>query len=153
LLYISPTQINAYFDSAAPPGPARLDVVTPAGQVSAEINLVESAPAVFTANARGFGPGLILHADGSRVTVDRPAAAGETVRILATGLGRLPQPVQVSIGGVSAPVVSATTAPMPFPIQTVEAVIPAEAPTGPDVPLEVVVLGRRANRVTIPVGR
>lgn len=153
LLYVSPTQINAYFESVGPFGPASLEVVTPAGEVSAAVNLVESAPAIFTLNGRGSGPGLVLHGDGTPVTAERPALVNEPVRIIATGLGLVPHMVRVTIGGASAPVLGVATAPMPLPFQVLQVLIPPGAATGADTAVDVVVAGVRANPVSIAVSR
>ncbi len=59
-----------------------------------------SAPAVYTLDESGVGPGVILHADYSVVNDASPAMPGETVLMYMSGLG----PVTPQVGdGVAAP--------------------------------------------------
>lgn len=90
------------------------------------VPLAASAPAVFSADASGRGPGAILNQDYSLNTAQAPAEAGSIIVIYGTGGGALAgdaatgtivtdaelqvQPVSVTIGGVSAEVLYAGNA-------------------------------------------
>ena len=65
--------------------------VSVAGQAStpAAVTLAPVSPGIFTATADGKGAGAITHVDGSAVTTQNPAHAGEIVILYATGLGQV----------------------------------------------------------------
>jgi uncharacterized protein (TIGR03437 family) len=93
------------------------------------VPVVATAPALFTANAAGTGPGAILNQDYSVNSASNPAATGSFVALYGTGEGQttppgidgllavsstLPAPmasVSATIGGVNAPVLYAGAAP------------------------------------------
>lgn len=87
MLYASPGQINFLIPSNQIAGDVKVRVVRQSvtGPV-ATITLVDGAPALFPAPAAGYA--LATHVDGSLVSPDSPAQAGETIVIWATGLGR-----------------------------------------------------------------
>jgi astacin len=53
------------------------------------VNVVVTAPALFTAEASGRGAGAFLNSDGSLNTAANPAARGSIVVLYATGLGTM----------------------------------------------------------------
>ncbi len=91
------------------------------------LQVAPSAPAIFTANASGSGPGAIQNSDYSLNTAANPAAGGSYVIVFATGGGTVAggatdgalapgtalqtQAVSATIGGVPAPVIYAGAAP------------------------------------------
>ena len=92
------------------------------------ILVADSAPALFTADGSGSGPGAILNEDGSLNSASNPAAKGSVVALYGTGAGQtdpagvdgllavetLPQPVlpiSVTIDGKAAQVLYAGAAP------------------------------------------
>jgi endo-1,4-beta-xylanase len=99
------------------------------GVVSNNVTLqvAPSAPAIFTQNASGSGPGLVLNGGTSLNSVANPAAGGSVIAILATGGGTImggatdgalapaagnqTLPVSATIGGVTATVGYAGPAP------------------------------------------
>jgi uncharacterized protein (TIGR03437 family) len=85
LYYVSPTQINLLVPCSLLPGTFQFWVARQGtrGPV-VTVTLDEAAPAVFQLSA---GVVVATHADGSVVSIDRPAAAGEIVVLWATGLG------------------------------------------------------------------
>jgi endo-1,4-beta-xylanase len=94
---------------------------------SVTIPVAPSAPAIFTADASGSGPGLVLNSDYSLNTSTNPAAGGSYVTVLATGggtvqggatdgalapgTGNQTLPVSATIGGVPATVLYSGPAP------------------------------------------
>jgi uncharacterized protein (TIGR03437 family) len=94
---------------------------------NATLPVAASAPAIFTQNASGSGPGLVLNGGTSLNTAANPAAGGSIVAVLATGggtimggatdgalapgVGTQTLPVSATIGGVTAPVGYAGPAP------------------------------------------
>jgi N-acyl-D-amino-acid deacylase len=119
LSYVSPTQINAQAPEGLTPGWSPVEIVrggVSSGPVLALV--VPNAPGAFTYMAGGQTFAIAARPDG-KLLGDRGAAPGETIVIYATGLtaspaGRIiPEPkdvsgVELTIGGRSAPVMSAT---------------------------------------------
>ena len=90
--------------------------------------VVDAAPAIFTLNQSGAGPGAVLNQDYSVNSSSTPAPAGSVVMIFATGEGQTAPPgvdglitsdtlrkplgrVSVTIGGQPAEVLYAGSAP------------------------------------------
>jgi len=88
LLYVSGSQINTQlpFDVQ---GTATLRVITRNGAASALVTVDEVAPAIFSAPLDGGLIPVILHGNGTFVTAQAPAAAGERVSVHVTGLGQV----------------------------------------------------------------
>ena len=94
---------------------------------SVTLAVAPSAPAIFTQNASGTGPGSIRNSDYSLNTAANPAAGGDYVIVFATGGGTLvggatdgalapatalqTLPVTATIGGMTATVLYAGAAP------------------------------------------
>jgi len=118
-------------------------------------------------------PAVILRPDGSIVDQKHPARRGEILRLFATGLGpmtpavptnqpgssppgpRAFYPITVGVNHRGVPVVSVAYAAGLIGIQDLAFQIPAEAPSGPDVPLSMgVMLDGRAvfgNTTSLPI--
>jgi uncharacterized protein (TIGR03437 family) len=93
---------------------------------SQKVNVVDSAPGLFSADASGRGPGAILNSDFTLNAASNPATAGSFVVLYATGGGQtnppsssgsvatsampLAQSVSVTLGGVPADVLYAGNA-------------------------------------------
>jgi uncharacterized protein (TIGR03437 family) len=112
-----------------------------------------AAPAIFTANGSGKGPGAILNGDLVGNSPTNGASRGGTIVIYATGGGvipgivdgRLAQPPYtemrpfptVRIGGIAAQVTYAGVAPgLIAGMLQLNAIVPVDAPTGSAVPIE-----------------
>ena len=113
--------------------------------------VVSAAPAIFTQNQSGKGPGSIRNQDFTLNTAGNPASAGSVIQIYGTGEG-LSQPAQsdgvitpdvrstvlpatVTIGGVPANLQFAGPAPQAVAgLFQVNAFVPTGLPSGP-VPL------------------
>lgn len=97
LVSVAPEQIVAVLPSDLAEGDATLTVRSP-GQpvVSTTIHVVRNAPGLFPLDAAPEDTPLALayHEDGSAISPESPARAGETVTLLGTGLGPLdPRPL------------------------------------------------------------
>lgn len=89
LFFVSAGQINVIVPSGIPTNAYAVFQVINNGAKSNPVTLFTSptAPGIFTQNQAGFGPGAILHLNGSLVSQQNPAAIGETVSVFLTGLG------------------------------------------------------------------
>ncbi len=91
LLYVSPGQINLVTPNQlrglAGSGTSLTLYAGPLATTPARINVVRSAPGVFT--VLGAGAGAVTHADGSVVSRTNPLQPGEFVSVYLTGLGPL----------------------------------------------------------------
>jgi len=140
------------------------------GQTSAPqtLSLATYAPGIFTMNGQGTGPGAILTSAYQLVTPTSPAGLGATVILIyctglgpvsnqpATGAAALSDPLSstptlpvVDIGGRQAQVLWAGLAPGTVGEYQVNAVVPANAPTGDAVPMFLSIGNVISNTVTI----
>lgn len=135
------------------------------------VNLAAFAPAIFTANAQGTGPGAILDSSYHLVDTSNPAIAGATyILIYCTGLGAVKanQPATgapasltdlaqtattptVTIGGVTANVSFSGLAPGYVGLYQVNALVPAGVAAGSAVPVAIAMGNVTSNTVTIAV--
>jgi uncharacterized protein (TIGR03437 family) len=170
LYYISPTQIDAQVPLELTPGPVTVQVRRNlAASTSQVVNLMPAAPAILAVNEQGTGAGLIFHAANSHlVTPTAPAHAGETLVIYCTGLGALksalksgelsPNPPpeatntpQVSIGGITAPVVFAGAAPGFAGLYQITLQVPTGIQTGNAIPVVLTSGTVSSNTVTVAI--
>ena len=136
------------------PGRYKLRVRGPAGpEVTAEIEVTANAPGLFAPAA---------HADGTPVTAESPAKAGETVTVYGTGLGpyeRTPldgfpaaapfglvDAVEVASAGEWSPVIDARASTEKVGLTVIR--FQAPAATGK---VRVRVNGRESNALLIPI--
>jgi uncharacterized protein (TIGR03437 family) len=168
LLYASAGQINfqmPYADAGeASLGVAREGIAT--GPFNFQLAL--SAPGIFTL---AENQGAILNQDYSVNDPGLPAKLGSTVMIYATGAGAVSPPVAagnaapigltlsitaqnptVTIGGISAHVAFSGLAPGFAGLWQINVVVPANAPAGDDIPVQVT-FGSASNTVTMAIGR
>ena len=88
--YVSPVQINLLIPPGITPGRAEIQVILDGRQGPAvTIDLDETGPAFFQIDSRTL---LAAHANGSLVTDESPARAGDRVTLYATGLGETSPP-------------------------------------------------------------
>jgi uncharacterized protein (TIGR03437 family) len=174
LLYASPTQINFQIPWEVA-GSSQLTLKV--DSISIPLTLAPTAPAIFALNSQGTGPGAIQISNtgifaqpvGSVPSVQsRPASAGESISIYATGLGALTSPppadgtpagnhstiaatATVSIGGITVTPTFAGLAPGFAGLYQVDAPVPAGVALGGTVPVTITVGGMVSNVVTIAV--
>lgn len=170
-LFVSAGQINAIMPSDAPLGPVSIQVCFngEAGNFS-PATVVERSVGIFTVSAQGYGLGIVQNFNSA---TDQPlnslaaaARRGQVVIAWATGLGPglnadnvppqvgdLPVNVEVFVGGarVTNKLYSGRSAQFAGTDQIIFE-IPADAPTGCWVPIQVRVDGRIvSNTVTIAI--
>ena len=168
IFYAAPTQLGIQipFDAA---GASATVSVSVGGQAStpATVSLAPVAPGIFTASADGKGAGAVTHVDGSAVTTQNPARAGELVILYATGLGQvapavatggLPAgasntvaPVTLMIGGISVIPDFAGLAGCCVGLNQINARVPAGVGSGNAVPVVLSIGGQLSNTATIAV--
>ena len=168
LFYATPGQLGIQIPFEAAGALATVSVSV-GGQPStpATVTLAAVAPGIFTASQDGKGAGAITHVDGSLVTTQNPAHAGELVILYATGLGQvtpavatggLPAgasntvaPVTVSIGG--SPVIPdfAGLAGCCVGLNQINVRVPLGVSSGNAVPVVLNIVGQSSNTVAIAV--
>jgi uncharacterized protein (TIGR03437 family) len=120
-----------------------------------EVELAPDRPGLFTLDGRAA---VAMHPDGSIVGPDAPAARGELIRVLAPGRGARdpaapdpePQPA-VWVGGVPAEVKGWERLAEPPGMDQLSFTVPAEAPSGDSLPLDLQVGEFRSNQVLLSV--
>jgi uncharacterized protein (TIGR03437 family) len=134
------------------------------------VSLAPFSPAIFTTNALGTGQGVVLDEQNRLLDASHPATAGRTVvTIFCTGLGAVthqpasgaPAPLDplaetmtkpvVIIGGAPAEVRFSGLVPGMAGMYQVNAMVPATAATGAEVPLTIWIGGVASNVVTLAV--
>jgi uncharacterized protein (TIGR03437 family) len=165
----SPTQVSVLvpFNILGPY--AQLQVTN--GQAS---NIVwelvdQTSPGIFTQAQNGLGDAVVLHSNGNAVTSSSKAVPGETVYIVATGLGAgvvqpgigvpgspsstpiPPSSITVTIAGIVAAVNSVTLSPGNQGMYEIAATVPPAAAAG-DLSLVVAEVDGTTALATIPVG-
>jgi len=169
LLYVSPNQINAQVPSDLGDGDYGLQVHN-IGQddISATFSVARNSPGLFfqTVNSQQYA--LALHDDGSVVTPDNPAKAGETLSLLGTGFGPYngvvidgffpPNPapavvdsVSLSTGDQMVSTMSSIAAPGYTGLTLTKFKVPDSMQSGSTVPVKVTVNGANSNTVMVPI--
>jgi len=170
-------QINAQLPWNVQPGTAQV-VVTRNGVASAPqtFQVGQFSPGIFSTQF-GVGQAIAINVDGSLAApsgsiaglATHPAKVGDTVIILATGLGPVSPSVAngantvdalrttttvptVMVGGVSAPVDFSGLSPQFVGVNQLNIRIPAGVPTGGAIPLQISMGGLTSNdKVTIAI--
>jgi uncharacterized protein (TIGR03437 family) len=168
LLFVSRNQVNAQLPYGLRPGPTTLRIETALGAVERDIRIEPSAPAVFLIPSRYGMTAAALHADGSPVNDDRPAARGEWIAVYLTGLGvpdrnieegiaapaappaRAAMQVRVEVGGDGADVAFAGLAPGFAGVAQINFRVPAGIPDG-TATLRVAAGAGMSAAVSIPI--
>jgi uncharacterized protein (TIGR03437 family) len=143
--------------------------VSAAGQAStpATVTLAPVSPGIFTATADGKGAGAITHVDGSAVTTQNPAHAGELVILYATGLGQVAPAVAtgalpagasstfasvtLTIGGITFIPDFAGLSGCCVGLNQINARVPFGVSSGNAVPVVLNIGGKSSNTATIAV--
>jgi uncharacterized protein (TIGR03437 family) len=179
LTYVGPSQINFQVPPGIAPGdsvPTQLQL--PSGKtLLASLQLVSTAPGIFSILMNAQGQGAVLNQDNSpngnpqQFLGVKPAARGSVIQIFATGAGETTpalaageaapvsgnplvltkvQPT-VTIGGKNAKVQFSGMAPGFVGLWQVNAEIPADVTPGMALPLVITAAGAQSNTVTIAV--
>jgi uncharacterized protein (TIGR03437 family) len=137
LLYVSSTQINAVVPSDVT-GPATALTVNYNGQSipAGSFSVAASSPGIFTQGSTGVGEAAVLNQDNSVNTPANAATRGSVIQVYATGAGVPAIPVSLTIGGVSATITYAGSAPgLVSGVLQVNAVVPEGVAPGPAIPI------------------
>lgn len=142
------------------------------GQTSAPatVSVAAYAPGIFSVDGSGRGQGVIESGLPRLADARNPATSGSTVvKIYATGLGPVTSPQAsgasapgnpaattttmpvVTIGGVTAKVMSSMLLKGEVGVYEVDALVPVDAPTGDAVPLALTIGGVASNTVTLAI--
>ncbi len=170
VFFVSPTQINVQLPPDLGLGDQTI-TVSLQGQpdVKGPFTAARNAPGLFQQSINGVSFGVVLHEDGSAVTADSPAKAGELLTAYGTGLGptNTPRPegfavpasppyllsdaVTVQVGDFSVPAENAFAAPGRVGIDAVQFRLGSGAPAGVNADMHITVNGQDSNTVTLPV--
>ncbi|MBZ5723525.1 MAG: hypothetical protein LAP87_00870 [Acidobacteriia bacterium] len=161
ILYATANQINLVVPYAVYSKPeTQLQVVHQDEIVAAlSVSVADAAPAVFTLDASGVGPGAILNQDGTLNTPSNPAEKNSVVVLFATGAGQTDPPgtdgkitagvspnpllpVSVQIDNLDAQVLATPT--IAAGVLQVSCIVPAHARSGYTVPV-VLAVGNAAS--------
>jgi uncharacterized protein (TIGR03437 family) len=95
----------------APTGIATPLIVTVSGTASVPFNVTLDAyaPAIFSTDGSGTGPGRILTANNAKITTSSPAHAGDTVVVFAVGLGATNPAAPTGVATAANPTAATTT--------------------------------------------
>ncbi|MGH9673814.1 MAG: hypothetical protein ACRD44_11595 [Bryobacteraceae bacterium] len=171
LLYSSDGQINAQVPFDIPVNTTHQVIVRKGGAYTVPQAVVVAAaqPAIFTLAQTGSGQGLVFRTNGAVADGANPSAAGETVIVIAAGLGmtdppvtagvaasttvlsQVRAPVSMTIGGVPAPVSFAGLLPGYAGAYQVNAVAPAGTARGNAVEVVLTVDGQSGPPVTMSI--
>ncbi len=177
LYYVSGGQVNLQIPWEMPPdttGQLNWNSTIAAmlyGEVSPAktITVAQFAPAIFTINSQGTGPGAILDSNCQLVDPSNPAAAGSFILIYCTGLGpvtdqpstgqpALSTPLSrtttmpvVTIGGAPATVSFSGLAPGFVGLYQVNAQVPAGLASNGATPVVISIGGAISNTVTTAI--
>jgi uncharacterized protein (TIGR03437 family) len=152
VFYSSPTQLNFLFPASVSGETSASLQIQCGGLKSAviQVPVLNLAPAIFTVGQNGTGQAAIVNPDGSVATTATP---GSDIQVFGTGFGLLGPvgsdglrhvllPVTATIGGMPATVLFAGEAPgTTTGLQQINVQIPAKAPQGPAIPLQLTVGG------------
>jgi len=168
MLYASSSQINFQMPLVGP-GTASMSVERD-GSGSAPVGIVvaPSVPGIF---AFGENQGVIQNEDYTLNNPGNPARPGTPIIIWATGQGDVTPSVPAgqaapanplsytisaptaTIGGLPAQVLFSGLAPGFVGFWQINAIVPANAPAGDDIPVQVVINGAASNTVTMAVAQ
>ncbi len=170
LLYASPQQINAILPPDLPEGQHTVTVYpTGLADVTGTFTAIRNAPALFPRMENGVAFATAHHADGSDLNLASPAQAGETITVVGTGFGPCEWNAPYGFPAPAAPLDPLIDAPSVLlgelhpqvswagcmagqgGYSAVQFVLPAEAPSGVSLPLQIEVNGHKSNTVSLPV--
>jgi uncharacterized protein (TIGR03437 family) len=175
LLFAGGSQVNAMIPYDLPINATHQIVIRRGNTISIPepVSLLSSRSGVFTRDLTGKGAAIVVKVatDGTQTIVSSatPASAYDAIVIYADGLGNVdPQaiagsetpisplsqtldPVTVTIGGISAPVVFAGLTPGFTGLYQINAYVPTGVAPGDNVPLVISQAGRASSSVTIAV--
>jgi beta-glucosidase len=166
LFFASPLQVNMQIPWELSAGAQT--TLAGEGGAAQSLSIAAYAPGIFTINGEGNGAGLIQDNSYRLISTVNPAQPGvTTIVVYATGLGPVNNPPAdgapspssplaqtttlpiVTIGGAQATVYFSGLAPGYVGVYQINAQVPAAAPMGDAVPLQLSIGGVTSNTVTI----
>ena len=161
LYYASPGQVNLQLPAGQAAGQALAEIRV-GGQVTARapVTVIGNAPGIFAA----------VNPDGKVNSTAAAVRRGEVLHIFGTGLGAVTPGVEDGVPAAAKPLSLGVASPNVFlgtrqlsilfnglapgiaGVWQIDAMIPADAPTGPEIPL-VVVQGIGSNTITVAVAQ
>ncbi|MGO4881678.1 MAG: hypothetical protein ACLP59_12750 [Bryobacteraceae bacterium] len=172
LFFVSSTQVNFQvpWELAGQSTTTLADTANGQTGTAQTVSLATFAPAIFSLDTTGSGPGAVLDSSYQLVNSTNPAVSGSTyILIYCTGLGPVnatvatgaPAPsnppastttaATVTIGGVQATPSFAGLAPGYVGLYQVNVQVPASVAAGSSVPVTISIGSLTSNTVTIPV--
>lgn len=158
VLFNGPFQVNAAFPSDLVPGFYTLRLRNGFGESTANLEISDLAPAIFTV---GANRGAILNQNNALNTPQQPALRTQALVIYCTGLGEVNspanglsstrRPVTVSLNGSDLSPFFAGLAPGFIGLYQVNVIIPQSAPPGIDQPLSIRIGGLESNGVLVSI--
>ena len=157
LYYVSPGQINFVLP---PLGGQSVQVIRgQTASTAASISVGLWGPGLFTLDSSPGGPAAAEHADGTLVNAASPARRGEAIQVFGTGWGimnpALLPPIAApifSFGSSTAPAGFIGTLPLWPGLTQFNVAVPADAPLGSSVPVNLRLVGSLSNTASIAVG-
>jgi uncharacterized protein (TIGR03437 family) len=156
VLFTGPFQVNAAFPADLVPGFYTLRLRNGFGESTANLEISDLAPAIFTV---GANRGAILNQNNALNTPEQPATRGQAIVIYCTGLGAVAplasglsatrQAVSVSLNGRDLNPFFAGLAPGFIGLYQVNVVVPQSAPPGIDQPLSLRLGSVESNGVLV----
>jgi uncharacterized protein (TIGR03437 family) len=137
--------------------------------VSGNFLIARNAPGLFPMNLNGQSYALALHADGTLVTPDAPAALGELLTVYGTGFGpttptrpfgfpvpatppyAVVDPVSAQVGASTLTVESAYALPGNIGVDAVQFRLDNSVPSGANASFRLVINGVNSNTLLLPV--
>ena len=167
LIYVGASQINAQLPSSISPGQASL-IVSVGGLASDPVpfTVASTAPGIFTGSQN---QATIVNPDGSFNSAAHPVAPGALATLFLTGAGvvsplpldgssgsydplsETPGTPEVTFGGVPGTVLFSGLAPCCVGLWQINVTVPAGAPAGNSIPLQVTLGGAAGNTATIAI--
>ena len=172
LYFVSPEQINAQLPSDLKNGSYKLSIKgLEAEDLSADFEVVRNAPGLFYSLEQGKAIAIAQHADSSLISAQKPVRKGETITLLANGLGpyvitppdgfsvvseqhKLADKVEVLVGKTVLQPEFAGAAVNRVGVQAIRIKLPASissAELGQSAEVVVRIGGKESNRVLLPL--
>jgi uncharacterized protein (TIGR03437 family) len=149
LLYVSPTLINAQLPFGTPGGSVRVVVSYGSTSAAAFADVTVASPGIYYLISGSANVALAQHVDGSLVTFENPASAGEILIVYGTGIGPVSPglatgevaggypslsisivPHSATINGSDAPIDFMGLTPGLLGVMQINMHVPANAPSG-----------------------
>jgi uncharacterized protein (TIGR03437 family) len=170
LFFVSPSQINLQMPPDLGPGKYVMNIsVLGMPDAQAAFTLARNAPGLFGQASDTGVLAVAAHSDGSAVTAESPARAGEVITVFGTGFGptdtprtagfplplapayQVVDPAQAVVGEAAVDAQNAYAVAGRTGVDALEFRVPADVPRGASAPLRITINGVASNTVTLPI--